>query len=219
MNRPRSPKGRRLLLPPVEGKEELPEKSEVEEADQEDREIAAPEEEEEAEASDEEASAEDDDGDDAPKEKESEENPKGGSSVEKQGVPKRRRKSSAAKEDPATPGIERPTRERTSVERCSAHALVRTPSSKGFSIEKGRGIQLKDIPNARIQVPHGNHISGQVRLTNTPSVEINGDHLLQEVTRSRRPVYDLDERNCLGMSNLGTSPTTIDMEKVRRFGC
>ncbi|XP_056166389.1 pentatricopeptide repeat-containing protein At5g14080-like [Syzygium oleosum] len=85
--------------PPVEGKEEeLPEKSEVEEADQVDREIAAPEEKE-AEASDEEASAEDDDGDDdaPPKGKESEENPKGGSSVEKQGVPKRRRKSSAAK--------------------------------------------------------------------------------------------------------------------------
>ncbi|XP_056164004.1 DEK domain-containing chromatin-associated protein 2-like [Syzygium oleosum] len=127
---------------PVEGKEELPEKSEVEEADQEDREIAAP-----AEASDEEASAEDDDGDDARKEKESEENPKGGSSVEKQGVPKRRRKSSAAKKDSVTPGIERPTRERTLVELYSAPALVRTPSSKGFSIEKGRGIQLKDIPN------------------------------------------------------------------------
>ncbi|XP_056158558.1 DEK domain-containing chromatin-associated protein 2-like isoform X2 [Syzygium oleosum] len=126
--------------PPVEGKEELPEKSKVEEADQEDREIAALEEGK-AEASDEEASAEDDDGDDAPKEKESEENPKGGSSEEKQGLPKRRRKSSV------TPGIERPTRERTSVERYSAPALVRTPSSKGFSIEKGRGIQLKDIPN------------------------------------------------------------------------
>ncbi|XP_030442307.1 aminodeoxychorismate synthase, chloroplastic-like isoform X2 [Syzygium oleosum] len=68
---------------------------------------------------------------------------------------------------------------------------------------------------ARIQVPHGNHISGQVRLTNTPSVEINGDHLLQEVTRSRRPVYDLDERNCLGMSNLGTSPATIDMKLLK----
>ncbi|KAI6693914.1 hypothetical protein NL676_021624 [Syzygium grande] len=47
------------------------------------------------------------------------------------------------------------------------------------------------------QVPHGNHISGQIRLTNTPSMEINGDHLLQEVIRSRRPVYDLDKRNCL----------------------
>ncbi|KAI6676481.1 hypothetical protein NL676_037277 [Syzygium grande] len=33
-----------------------------------------------------------------------------------------------------------------------------------------------------------------------------------EVTRSRRPVYDLDERNCLGMSNMGTSPTTIGMK-------
>ncbi|KAI6676498.1 hypothetical protein NL676_037294 [Syzygium grande] len=63
-----------------------------------------------------------------------------------------------------------------------------------------------------IMVPHANHISGQVCLTNTPSVEINGDHLLQEVTRSRRPVYDLDERNYLGMSNLGTSPATIDVK-------
>ncbi|KAI6706375.1 hypothetical protein NL676_009337 [Syzygium grande] len=76
------------------------------------------------------------DGDDAPKEEEGEEDPKGGSSVEKQG---------RAKEEEEE--IERPTRERTSVERCSAPALVRTPSSKGFPIEKGRGIQLKDIPN------------------------------------------------------------------------
>ncbi|KAI6676484.1 hypothetical protein NL676_037280 [Syzygium grande] len=66
--------------------------------------------------------------------------------------------------------------------------------------------------NVRDQVPHANHISGQVCLTNTHSVEINGDHLVQEVTRSRRLVYDLDERNCLGMSNLGTSPTAIDMK-------
>ncbi|KAI6698087.1 hypothetical protein NL676_018206 [Syzygium grande] len=64
-------------------------------------------------------------------------------------------------------------------------------------------------------VSHGNHISGQVHLTNNPFVEINGDHLLQEVTRSRRPVYDLDERNCLGMSNLGTSPATIDIKLLK----
>ncbi|KAI6692970.1 hypothetical protein NL676_020680 [Syzygium grande] len=47
------------------------------------------------------------------------------------------------------------------------------------------------------------------------SVEINGDHLLQEVTRSRRPVYDLDERNYLGMSNLGTSTATIDIKLLK----
>ncbi|KAI6688453.1 hypothetical protein NL676_025281 [Syzygium grande] len=52
-------------------------------------------------------------------------------------------------------------------------------------------------------------------LTVSISVEINGDHLLQEVTRSRRPVYDLDERNYLGMSNLGTSTATIDIKLLK----
>ncbi|XP_030477177.2 DEK domain-containing chromatin-associated protein 1-like isoform X1 [Syzygium oleosum] len=144
--------------PPVEGKEDLPEKLEEEEEEeeepepepeQEDREIAAPEE---TEASDEEAAEDDDDGDDAPEEKESEEDPKGGSFVEKRSVPKRRKRSGAAKKDPATPGIERPTRERRSVERYSAPALVRTPSGRGFSIEKGRGIPLKDIPNVAFKL-------------------------------------------------------------------
>ncbi|KAI6675525.1 hypothetical protein NL676_003431 [Syzygium grande] len=87
-----------------------------------------------------------------PEEKESEEDPKGGSSVEKRSVPKRRKRSGAARKDPATPGIERPTRERRSVERYSAPALVRTPSGRGFSIEKGRGIQLKDIPNVAFKL-------------------------------------------------------------------
>ncbi|KAK3422330.1 hypothetical protein EUGRSUZ_G02823 [Eucalyptus grandis] len=68
---------------------------------------------------------------------------------------------------------------------------------------------------ARIQVPRANHMSGQVHLTNTPSVEINGNHLLQEVTRSRRTSYDLDERSCFGMSNLGTSPATTDMKRLK----
>ncbi|XP_039173256.1 aminodeoxychorismate synthase, chloroplastic isoform X2 [Eucalyptus grandis] len=68
---------------------------------------------------------------------------------------------------------------------------------------------------ARIQVPRANHMSGQVHLTNTPSVEINGNHLLQEVTRSRRISYDLDERSCFGMSNLGTSPATTDMKRLK----
>lgn len=65
---------------------------------------------------------------------------------------RRSRGGLAGKRNPATPGVERPTRERRSVERYSAPALARTPSSKGFSIEKGRGTQLKDIPNVAFKL-------------------------------------------------------------------
>ncbi|KAI3435266.1 DEK_C domain-containing protein [Psidium guajava] len=128
---------------PVEGKDRLSGKLEEaptveEETEQKDQEIAP-----EAEASDEKTAEED--GDDAQEVKESEDSPKG-SSVEKQSESKK------SKKDSVTPGIERPARERRSVERYSAPALVRTPSSKGFSIDKGSGTQLKDIPNVAFKL-------------------------------------------------------------------
>ncbi|XP_010037385.2 protein DEK isoform X2 [Eucalyptus grandis] len=144
---------------PVDGKEEPAEKpeDEPEEAEREkEPEIAS-----EAEASDEKADDEEDgdgdgDGDDdGPEEKGSEENAKGSSAEEEASGRKRSRRSRgglAGKRNPATPGVERPTRERRSVERYSAPALARTPSSKGFSIEKGRGTQLKDIPNVAFKL-------------------------------------------------------------------
>ncbi|KAK8359522.1 hypothetical protein V6Z12_A04G100500 [Gossypium hirsutum] len=46
-----------------------------------------------------------------------------------------------------TPSSDRPTRERKVVERYSAPSVARYSSSKTLSIEKGRGTQLKDIPN------------------------------------------------------------------------
>lgn len=131
---------------PVEGKDQLSGKLEEEpkveeETEQKDQEIIAPEAE--AEASDEKTAEED--GDDAQEVKDSEDSPKG-SSVEKQSGSKK------SKKDSVTPGIERPARERRSVERYSAPALVRTPSSKGLSIEKGSGTQLKDIPNVSFKL-------------------------------------------------------------------
>lgn len=146
---------------PVDGKEEPAEKpeDEAEEAEREKEPEIAPE----AEASDEKADDEEDDDDDGdgdgdddgPEEKGSEENAKGSSAEEEASGRKRSRRSRgglAGKRNPATPGVERPTRERRSVERYSAPALARTPSSKGFSIEKGRGTQLKDIPNVAFKL-------------------------------------------------------------------
>ncbi|XP_030542284.1 DEK domain-containing chromatin-associated protein 1-like isoform X5 [Rhodamnia argentea] len=125
---------------PVEGKDQLSEKLDEEpkveeEAEQKDQEIPP----EAPEASDEKTA--DEDGDDAQEVKESEESPKGSSEPKKK-----------SKKDSATPGIERPARERRSVERYSAPALVRTPSSKGLSIGKGSGTQLKDIPNVAFKL-------------------------------------------------------------------
>ncbi|TXG54414.1 hypothetical protein EZV62_019670 [Acer yangbiense] len=54
--------------------------------------------------------------------------------------------SSELKTEPVTPSSERPTRERKVVERYSAPSAGRS-GTKPVSIEKGRGTQLKDIPN------------------------------------------------------------------------
>ncbi|PPS18307.1 hypothetical protein GOBAR_AA02270 [Gossypium barbadense] len=56
-------------------------------------------------------------------------------------------RDSAEKKEPMTPSSDRPTRERKVVERYSAPSVARSSSSKTLSIEKGRGTQLKDIPN------------------------------------------------------------------------
>lgn len=54
------------------------------------------------------------------------------------------------KEPPATP-TGRPARERKTVERYSAPSVGRSVT-KGLTIEKGRGIQLKDIPNVEFKL-------------------------------------------------------------------
>ncbi|KAG5014440.1 hypothetical protein JHK82_020125 [Glycine max] len=57
----------------------------------------------------------------------------------------------------ATPGSERPTRERKTVERytvSSPDKFPRSSSIKALSIEKGSGTQLMDIPNGLLMVEH-----------------------------------------------------------------
>ncbi|ESR50126.1 hypothetical protein CICLE_v100310092mg, partial [Citrus x clementina] len=53
--------------------------------------------------------------------------------------------------EPVTPTSERPTRERKVVERYSAPSTGRS-AAKPVSIEKGRGTQLKDIPNVAFKL-------------------------------------------------------------------
>ncbi|KAL2347067.1 hypothetical protein Fmac_001067 [Flemingia macrophylla] len=69
------------------------------------------------------------------------------------GTPKKSKASE--KKDPVTPASERPTRERKTVERYSVPSpakSARSSASKGFVIEKGRGTQLKDIPNVAFKL-------------------------------------------------------------------
>ncbi|XP_038993460.1 protein DEK-like isoform X3 [Hibiscus syriacus] len=61
-------------------------------------------------------------------------------------------RGSAEKKEPVTPSSDRPTRERKVVERYSAPSVARSSSAKSFSIEKGRGTQLKDIPNVAFKL-------------------------------------------------------------------
>ncbi|PPR85746.1 hypothetical protein GOBAR_AA34948 [Gossypium barbadense] len=61
-------------------------------------------------------------------------------------------RDSAEKKEPVTPSSDRPTRERKVVERYSAPSVARSSSSKTLSIEKGRGTQLKDIPNVAFKL-------------------------------------------------------------------
>lgn len=70
----------------------------------------------------------------------------------KESPEKRPGQESAEKKEPATPATERPTRERKSVDRYTAPSVVRSSSSKTLSIEKGRGAQLKEIPNVAFKL-------------------------------------------------------------------
>ncbi|KAJ1377955.1 Transferase [Sesbania bispinosa] len=66
-----------------------------------------------------------------------------------------KKEASSEKKDPATPASERPTRERKTVERYSVPSPAksgRSSTSKGLIIEKGRGTQLKDIPNVAFKL-------------------------------------------------------------------
>ncbi|XP_039059337.1 protein DEK-like isoform X3 [Hibiscus syriacus] len=61
-------------------------------------------------------------------------------------------RDSAEKKEPVTPSSDRPTRERKVVKRYSAPSVARSSSAKPFLIEKGRGTQLKDIPNVAFKL-------------------------------------------------------------------
>ncbi|PQQ17219.1 glutamic acid-rich protein isoform X1 [Prunus yedoensis var. nudiflora] len=54
--------------------------------------------------------------------------------------------------EPVTPVSERPTRERKIVERYSAPESGRASANKALSIEKGRGTELKNIPNVAFKL-------------------------------------------------------------------
>ncbi|XP_027332478.1 protein DEK-like isoform X2 [Abrus precatorius] len=76
----------------------------------------------------------------------------------KESTKKSKKKTASAKKgkkDPVTPTSERPTRERKTVERYSVPSpakSARSSASKAFTIEKGRGTQLKDIPNVAFKL-------------------------------------------------------------------
>ncbi|XP_051119179.1 DEK domain-containing chromatin-associated protein 1-like [Andrographis paniculata] len=53
---------------------------------------------------------------------------------------------------PRTPGSERPTRERKTVERFMVTDTPRVSAAKPLSIEKGQGTQFKDIPNVAFKL-------------------------------------------------------------------
>ncbi|TYJ98436.1 protein DEK [Cucumis melo var. makuwa] len=72
----------------------------------------------------------------------------------KNSVEKKGKKDYSLKE-PVTPTIERPARERKTVERYSVPSpgrFGRSSASKALSIEKGRGTTLKDIPNVAFKL-------------------------------------------------------------------
>ncbi|KAG7021385.1 Protein DEK, partial [Cucurbita argyrosperma subsp. argyrosperma] len=90
-------------------------------------------------------------------EEEGSEEPKTDTKKDKRTSAKSRKKSAEKIElkDPVTPTIERPARERKTVERYSAPSpgrLGRSSASKVLSIEKGRGSSLKDIPNVAFKL-------------------------------------------------------------------
>ncbi|KAG5031897.1 hypothetical protein JHK85_015879 [Glycine max] len=110
--------------------------------------------EEEADAAEEKKEEIDEDGEekDEQEEKEEEDEAEEKEKEKAKGKGKRRR----SKKDPVTPApSERPTRERKTVERFSVPSpakSARSSASKGLIIEKGRGTQLKDIPNVAFKL-------------------------------------------------------------------
>ncbi|CAD5195738.1 unnamed protein product [Musa acuminata subsp. malaccensis] len=68
------------------------------------------------------------------------------SGEEGEGMPKERKRRSVVVREGATP-VERPSRERKTVERFSEMSLPRSPVPKTLSFKQGSGEKLKDIPN------------------------------------------------------------------------
>ncbi|KAK7358671.1 hypothetical protein VNO77_00609 [Canavalia gladiata] len=69
--------------------------------------------------------------------------------------PKVKLNKSRKESDPATPASERPSRERKTVERYTVSSPSKFPrwsSTQTWSIEKGNGTQLKDIPNVAFKL-------------------------------------------------------------------
>ncbi|XP_062030151.1 DEK domain-containing chromatin-associated protein 1 [Rosa rugosa] len=75
---------------------------------------------------------------------------RGGDSAVKN--PKKEAEVEKKEKEPVTPVSERPTRERKVVERYSAPESGRSSATKPLNIEKGRGTQLKDIPNVAFKL-------------------------------------------------------------------
>ncbi|KAA8540663.1 hypothetical protein F0562_024418 [Nyssa sinensis] len=75
----------------------------------------------------------------------------GSKKVAKDSTSEKKVKSESSPIEPVTPS-ERPTRERKTVERYSEPSTGRASATKGFSIEKGQGTQLKDIPNVAFKL-------------------------------------------------------------------
>lgn len=65
---------------------------------------------------------------------------------------KKRTTERAELSSPRTPGTDRPTRERKTVERFTVNESARSSTPKPLAIEKGQGTQLKDIPNVAFKL-------------------------------------------------------------------
>ncbi|KAH6799215.1 hypothetical protein C2S51_035699 [Perilla frutescens var. frutescens] len=76
--------------------------------------------------------------------------------TEKKSVTLKSRKKRATEtvelSSPRTPGSDRPTRERKTVERFTVNESARSSTPKPLAIEKGQGTQLKDIPNVAFKL-------------------------------------------------------------------
>ncbi|KAG6753254.1 hypothetical protein POTOM_043304 [Populus tomentosa] len=110
-------------------------------------------------------------------EKEEEAKDKGEEEVENKKSRRRSKKSSRnstgkKEKELVTPSSDRPTRERKVVERYSVPEPGRS-ATKPFSIEKGRGTPLKDIPNGYLHVVLGSNCSGKIVLKIEDAIHFN----------------------------------------------